>query len=242
MELREALALPMRGSLSLVGGGGKSTLLLRLAQELSRTGRVAALTTTHISRAQGEAVGRLLTEGGAAELERAFAESPAVCVASPAEGGKLGPPGGELLRAARDLADWVLAEADGARRLPVKAPAGHEPVLLEGGLVAAVAGLSALGRPLEEICHRPELAAEVLEVGRGAALTPRLLARLLTSERGQFKGVGEAHRFRVVLNQADDGAALALGRETAVEVQSLLPGCRVVVAALGAAECVKEVF
>ena len=228
MRLTEALALPERGRLSIVGGGGKSTLMERLALELAEAGRrVAVTTTTHISAAQGAA----------------FRAGPADCLAVPSpEPGKLGPPPAWELAAALTAYDGVLAEADGARGLPVKAPADHEPVLLDGGLVAAVAGLSALGRPLAEVCHRPRLAAEVLGAALDTALTPSLLARLLTSERGQFKGVGDAGRFRVVLNQADGGPRLALGRETAREIQIRLPGCRVVLTALRQADCVKEVL
>lgn len=47
----------------------------------------------------------------------------------------------------------VLLEADGAKRMPCKVPAAHEPVLLpESDIVLTVAGLSALGRPLREVC------------------------------------------------------------------------------------------
>ncbi|NCB62585.1 MAG: putative selenium-dependent hydroxylase accessory protein YqeC [Clostridia bacterium] len=241
VRLSEALALPEKGELSLVGGGGKSTLLVRLAGELAGTGkRVAAVTTTRITRAQGEAAGLLLLNRPAEELRAAFEEHPAVCAASLRGDGKLGPPPAEVLSEAYRLADWVLSESDGAGGYPVKAPADHEPVLLPGGCVAAVAGLSALGRPLDEVCFRPEVAAKVLGVPTGAVLTPRLLARLLTSEGGQFKGVGKAARFRAVLNQADTSPFG--GEETAEEILRLLPGCRVAVTALWENDCVKGVY
>ena len=45
------------------------------------------------------------------------------------------------------LADYVLVEADGAKRFPLKAPAAHEPVIPdETRLVIAVAGLSGVGK------------------------------------------------------------------------------------------------
>lgn len=244
MKLSEALLLPDRGTLSLVGGGGKSTLMLRLARELAADGRRAVVTTTtHISRAQGETAGPLLDGGDGADLGRALEACPVVCIAAPCGAAdKLGPPPDALLTAAGTLAHWVLAEADGARRLPVKAPADHEPVLLPGGLVCAVAGLSALGRPLARVCHRPGLAADLLGVAPEALLSPDLLARLLTSPKGQRKGVEDPARFRVVLNQADDPAALDLARETAAGIRDCIPGCRVAVTALWEENCVKEVF
>ena len=161
--LIHALALPDTGFISLVGGGGKSTLLLRLARERQARGlRTVVTTTTRILRAQGEAAGPVA--GDLPALEAALAQSLTVCAALPApELGKLAPPSQALLDQALNLAGLVVAEADGAHGRPVKAPAGYEPCLLpHSAAVVAVAGLSALGRPLEEVCHRPELAARLL--------------------------------------------------------------------------------
>ncbi len=57
------------------------------------------------------------------------------------------------------LADAILVEADGARKLPFKAPAPYEPVIpLESTLVVIVVGVDIFGRPLnEKHVHRPTL-------------------------------------------------------------------------------------
>ena len=69
----------------------------------------------------------------------------------------------ELFEAARKKADLTLIEADGARHLPCKSPAEHEPALLSSSdLVIGVTGLSALGQPLGKGCFRAERAAELL--------------------------------------------------------------------------------
>lgn len=113
------------------------------------------------------------------------------------------------------LADIVLIEADGAKRMPCKAPAAHEPVLLpQCDTVLAVAGLSALRHPLREVCFRAELAAELLCVPQDAQLTPELLAKLLASEAGGRKAVGD-RSFYVVLNQVDTKEQAALARQVA---------------------------
>ena len=112
------------------------------------------------------------------------------------------------------LADIVLIEADGSRRMPCKAPASREPVLLpECDTVLAVAGLSALGRPLREVCFRLDEACALLHTAPDVPLTPELLAALLASEAGGRKLVGE-RAFCAVLNQADDPARRALGETT----------------------------
>ena len=108
--------------ISLVGGGGKTTLLYALARHYSAQGqRVLVSTTTHIRRpdancAPDEAARDALWQAGTYAV-----------AGVPAEGGKLTMP--------PHLADWmaeadtVLLEADGAKHHPCKAPAAHEPVL-----------------------------------------------------------------------------------------------------------------
>lgn len=81
----------------------------------------------------------------------------------PAEQGKLTALPLEQLTCWMAQADIVLLEADGAKRMPCKAPAAHEPVLLpESDVVLGVAGLYALGRPLREVCFRLEQACALL--------------------------------------------------------------------------------
>lgn len=245
MRLREALALPQKsGIISLVGAGGKSTLMLRLAHELAEGDtNVVVTTTTHIMPPAAHEVDVLLTDGRADTLSAALVSHSIVCAACPSSDGKLSAPPDVLLQAAAREAGWVIVEADGARRYPVKAPAEHEPQIFEpSDMVVAVAGLSALGRPVGEICHRHELACALLDVSPAAPLTPGLLARLLTSAQGQFKNVTVPARFRVLLNQADDEQLASRGAETACHILRLLPGCRVVVGALRQEPYVKGVY
>lgn len=245
MLLSQALALPTDGGIiSLVGAGGKTSLMLRLARELAQTGGlVAVTTTTHILPPSPGEADVLLTDGRTGRLAAALKPGLVVCFGTPGPNGRLSPPTAAALREAAARTDWLLVEADGSARRPVKAPAKHEPEIFEpSALVIAVAGLSALGQPVGKICHRPELACALLEVTADTRLTPDLLARLIVSERGQFKNVGNAGRFRVLLNQADDASLTALGAETARHILRLLPGCRTAVAALRQDPGLKEVY
>ena len=152
--------------ISLVGGGGKTTLLYALARHYSAQGqRVLVSTTTHIRRpdanyATDEAARDALWQAGTYAV-----------AGVPAEGGKLTMP--------PHLADWmaeadtVLLEADGAKHHPCKAPAAHEPVLLRSSdIVLAAAGLSAVGKPLQDVCFRLER-LHLLAVPPGTPLTAR---------------------------------------------------------------------
>lgn len=195
--------------ISLVGGGGKTTLLYAFARHCAAKGwRVLVSTTTHIWQ-PGENYA-----ADEAALASLWAAGRYAVAGVPAEQGKLTALPPEQLTCWMAQADMVLLEADGAKRMPCKVPSAHEPVLLpESDIVLAVAGLSALGRPLLEVCFRLEQACALLGAAPETLLTPELLARLLASEQGGRKLVGN-RRFSVVLNQADAPARIAAGEQT----------------------------
>ena len=98
---------------------------------------------------------------------------------------------------------WLLLEADGARCLPVKVPAVHEPVILpETTMVCNVYGLDAPGRTIEEICFRSQLAAQILGKKETDLLEERDLVFLAASMQGGKKQV-EDREYHVILNKAD---------------------------------------
>ena len=86
-------------------------------------------------------------------------------------------------------------------------------LLPESDIVLAVAGLSALGRPLAEVCFRLDAACALLDAPPEASLTPERLAKLLASGAGGRKNVG-TRAFYVILNQADDAPRRAAGERT----------------------------
>ena len=184
---------------SLVGGGGKTTLLYAMASHCAQKGwRVLMSTTTHILRPEN-----WLWAKTDAEIQ---------------EGKLTAPPEADLAHWMAQ-ADAVFLEADGAKHFPCKAPAEQEPVLLpQSDIVLAVAGLSALGHPLKECCFRLEQACMLLGVPPEACLTPELLAQLLASEQGGRKRVG-SRAFYAVLNQADTPQRQLLGKQTLCVLQ-----------------------
>ena len=154
-----------RGVTALIGGGGKTTLMCTLAEELRRRGTVVVTTSTHIQRPEQYPV---LLSGGAAAVSAALAAHGAVCVAGETAEGKLTAPALSFETLAQ-LADFVLVEADGAKRLPLKAHAPHEPVIPPNTRQTIyVVGADGFGRPIRQICHRPERYAALCgaEIGR----------------------------------------------------------------------------
>ncbi len=166
-----------KGVTALIGGGGKTTLMYTLAEELRRRGTVIVTTSTHIQRPEQYPV--LTAADGVAA---ALAEHGAVCVAGETAEGKLCAPALSFETLAA-LADFVLVEADGSRRLPLKAHAPHEPVIPSNARrTIYVVGADGFGHPIRQVCHRPERYAALCGAAEDDIVTPALEARVLHAE------------------------------------------------------------
>ena len=183
MTFSEVLKIP-RGITAIIGSGGKTSLLYKLAEELQ--GSVILCTSTLIYPPEHIPV-----------LTRAEQVEGVVCVGSPAPNGKLAPPIQSFHELA-SLADYVLVEADGSKHLPLKAHADHEPVIPEDSrLVITVVGASGIGKPIEEAVHRPEIFRAL--TGSDLASPEAVAQVLLTEATGHV----------ILINQADTHRAEA---------------------------------
>ncbi|MCM2358232.1 MAG: selenium cofactor biosynthesis protein YqeC [Geobacteraceae bacterium] len=232
-SIEELLVPEPQGVLSLTGGGGKTSLMFHLARQLSRSGkRVLTTTTTRIfvpAADQSEMV--LVDPDPEMILHRASACRSAghvtAAAAHLAEAGKLKgfAPGAIRIFQESGLFDWILVEADGSARRPLKAPAEHEPVIPPNTTVlVAVAGLEVLGTPLtEELVFRAELAGRLMQLSAGEIITASALARLFAHPLGPFKGAPPQARRFIFLNKADDPARLAAGTRVAELLRQTAP-------------------
>ena len=94
----------------------------------------------------------------------------------------------------------MLTEADGSKRLPLKAHAAWEPVIPAATAnFVWVVGASGLGKPVAEVVHRPELFCERCGCEPTDAATPERVAQVLNAEL-QMLNLNNA---RIMLNQVD---------------------------------------
>lgn len=203
------------GITAIIGSGGKSALLKTLGLELMRAGgRVLLCTTTHMFPVAGvpwDGSSRRLNAApwkpGAAHVPGCTCEACAgLARGSICQAGVLDPETGKLSAPAEPLGelaqrfDYVLAEADGSKRLPLKAHAAWEPVIPAAAAnVVWVVGASGLGKPVAEVVHRPEIFCERCACEPTDTATPGRVAMALNAEL-QALGLGTA---RVMLNQVD---------------------------------------
>ena len=199
--------------ISVVGGGGKTTCIKAMASESKRKGiKAAVATTTHMQMPHDSFL--LDTEEYSVFLEKMEREGQVWL------GKRLDPNGNDpnmirnksralsqsfVRRVCRDSGVPVYIEAAGAKCLPFKAPAAHEPVIIpETTIVLSVCGLDVLEGSFDDMVFRADLACSLLGKDPSCRVQPDDVVQLLLSPESGMKGVGDDMEYQVVLNKADD--------------------------------------
>ena len=153
------------GVTAVIGGGGKTTLLRTLGEELAGQHPVLLCTTTKILPFSDLPCART-----AAELDELRRAHQLLCAGTDVPGtGKLTAPETPMAVLAEQF-DYILVEAD-------------EPVIpTEANQTICVVGASGFGRPIAAAAHRPERYALLAGMPEAAEATPEAEARVLRSE------------------------------------------------------------
>jgi molybdenum cofactor cytidylyltransferase len=242
VRLREALRVQRGDVIAFVGAGGKTAALFRLADELRAEGwRVVATTTTRVAADEARrapltiqvtadtaptAIRQALDQHGFVFLYRAddMAFQKVIGLAPNVVSG--------LVDAVNS--DVLLLEADGARRLPFKAPYDHEPVIpADTSLVVPVAGVDALGQPLDdEHVYNAQRILARYGFPEGNPLIPPWMAVTIRDPQLGLRGVPGSARVIPLLNKVStNGYERRRARRVA---QLVLRSSRVDAVALGA--------
>ena len=201
--LADALQLDPQGELiSLVGGGGKTTTLFTLGDQL--TGTTVLTTTTKMGAEQSKDYPALIDPTDDELRERLDSDRRALVWKAADDRRAIGVPATTCDRWF-EIAVNVVVEADGSRKRPFKAPAAHEPVIAESTtLLIACIGASAFGRPIADSCHRPNLVAALAACNMSDLLTPARAAAVLLDANGSQKSKPPGARFVVALHRVSD--------------------------------------
>jgi probable selenium-dependent hydroxylase accessory protein YqeC len=230
-SLRHSLQLQRGGVISIVGAGGKTALMFRLARELAARGdRVLTTTTTKIrlpTRRQASIV--IVTDSAESLLQQArvvLKRSPHMTA------------GRQILHFQQKLMGfhprtidriwqsgafrWIIVEADGAAGKPLKAPAAHEPVIpASTSWVIGMVGLTVVGKPLNaQWVFRPHLISVLTGLAPDAVIGASAIAKLCLDKKGLMKNAPEQAMRFIFLNQADSPKCLAEGKKIALLLTS----------------------
>lgn len=211
---------------SFVGAGGKTTGIFCLAEYLLKQGlRVLVTTTTHMARPENPA---FMPGDSGVEIVKRLEEDGYAIAGVPLSNGKIKGVSKETLMQVKKSADVILIEADGSARLPFKVPAMHEPVIIpDTDRIFVTMGLTALGKPVAEICHRKDIFCGMTGLEQSSLL----------DEAGMAEGIYRGYLLKlwkenpeavitVVLNQADDEKAKKAGSRVKNELLELHGQCR----------------
>ncbi len=209
--LVEAFGVGKGDVVSLVGAGGKTTVLYALSMELRRRGlSVVTTCTTHMQLPTGGGTAAPLVVVGEernwlATVKARLAQYGSVTVIeNRTREDKLQGVDPVMIDPLRSLADCVVIEADGARGRSLKAPADHEPVVAEETTLSVViVGLDVLGEPLQEkFVHRLEIVKRLSKAPPASEVTKDVVVAAVID--GYFPKLPRQGRRVVFLNKASD--------------------------------------
>lgn len=210
INLAQALRLESMPRLALVGAGGKTTALFQLARLLPPP--IIVTTTTHFGIWQVELADRHIRIHNINDLPSLLDEALEGVILVTGDVVREDRISGLSLKEVDKLNSVLdrrklplLIEADGSRQKPLKAPAEHEPVIPSfTNIVMVVAGLSGLGKPIDDQwVHRSQRFIELSGSRDGEIITPGVLGNVLLHPEGGLKGVPPVARRVILLNQVD---------------------------------------
>lgn len=222
MYLQEALRLGRDEMVALIGAGGKTTTLFRLASELRAAGgKILVTTTTKIFKPAKPHIDRLFLVEDVNALLSEFAPVPAPVTIGAGyrisdEGKLLGLPSEWLDRLhGSGQFDAILVEADGAASRGFKIPSETEPVVPESSsIVVWTMAIKVLDKPWDaNFVHRVERALALLHVEPNSRITHNQIVQLASHPLGCLKGVPAHCRKIALINQADTEAELEQAKE-----------------------------
>ncbi len=234
LPVSATLIAPDDQVISIVGAGGKTSLMFLLAQGFIRQGqRVITTTTTRIRVPSADqspaclcqdmvdsplAVGQALDRHGHVTVGSHLLAGDKLQGLTPQQLEKI---------LSSSTPDRMIIEADGARSLSLKAPGANEPVVPAWtDLFIAMVSLDCIGRPLtEDFVFRPNPVAAITGLRPQDPITTQALARLAAHPQGMLKGCPPTARSCIFFNKAEDTNARKAARQI-IAAANTLPGIR----------------
>ena len=231
MTLSEALDIKPGEVISLVGGGGKTTLMFALARELATSGScVITTTTTKIFEPLPSQTPLLLLEVDKEEMIRLLLQNidkyRHITLASERlASGKLNGISPDLVVRLAEVnrVSCIIVEADGAAQKSLKAPNPTEPVIpYNTSLVIPMVGIDAVGcRLTEKNVFRPEIVSKLIGVPLEEVISAESIAFLITHHQGIIKGSPDRARIVPFINKMDLDEGLSKGRSLANKILAM---------------------
>lgn len=221
-DFLEGFAIKKGDIISLVGAGGKTSLMYYLAQKLRDRYRVLLTTSTKIGQPEEGKVDRIYRSFEA--YEKPLEDKIVLCLGQGLEGkrklGSLDPKDFEKVYSDFDIS---LIEADGCRNLPMKMWKDHEPVIFpQTTKTIGIFNIQTYGLDINEAWIYNYQAFEAL-VGKGT-MDEEAYYKLITHPKAMFKD--SAGEKIVFLNQVESEEDLANAKRLVAYIRERSPGLK----------------
>ncbi len=202
---------------TVIGGGGKTSLMYYLVAGLQAAGETAFAAATAKLFFPGGAGHHAVLVRGLPECRQAVADwcrypgtvtlAREVVAETPGKLAGLDPAWLDTLAGENPGVRFVV-EGDGSAGLPLKGHLGHDPVVPAGtNLLVPVVGADAIGRPLAPgYVHRPARAAELAGGELGELVTVDMIVRLLLHPAGYLHNCPPGASIVPFINKAEGRA------------------------------------
>lgn len=162
--------------IAVVGSGGKTTLIKKLANRYRSERKTVLITTTTHMFTEADT---LLTDD--ADIIIRSLQQRGLVMAGVPDGAKIKALSRSTFEVVSSYADITLVEADGSKGLPLKYPNETEPVIPENtDEIIVVCGLNAIGQKAENVCHRLDLVKACLGIENDTVITAAHVQKLVT--------------------------------------------------------------
>lgn len=190
MKLMDLLNLNKASMISIVGAGGKSSLMYSLAEELRGENKVLITTTTKIYMPQKEQYDYIaIGQKKFTNLKHSKNKGIYVYGISINKENKIIGPTVLELENENSYFDYILVEADGAKGKAIKGWMETEPVIcMNTGKTIGVLSLEVIGKKIEEATvHRVEEFINLTNSTKNEKITLQNISSLVFHPKGLFK-------------------------------------------------------
>ncbi len=208
-----------KGFISLVGAGGKKTLMYALSKFIK--GRVALSSSTRMYKYDDNMVDKIADIGSEKDFELSCLDR---VVAFQKESDKEGRVEGLSSKELDSVwlskkFDFLICKADGARAKLIKCPNDDEPIIPKScDLIVPIVSIKVLGERLTpRIAHRVDKLCELWLDSPGCLITKKHIVGLMVSENGFLKNSDE-RKILPLINMVDSQEEL----EDAVEIAEMV--------------------
>lgn len=208
--LHDILDINHNDLISIVGAGGKTTIMFHLAEEAKKKSmKVLVTTTTAIYYPKEKFIDEIIVSDKE-DYDWTDIKKGTITVIgrSMSKEGKLLGIDSALVNDIykKNSFDLILVEADGANKKTVKASAYHEPVIpTYTTKVIGIIGLDCIGKSIsDKNVYRPEIFCNITGSKMNQLISCETIINLTLSSNGLFKGALDRSKEYLILNKADN--------------------------------------